>query len=177
MTIRNPNQLAAESRSAPHDWLIAIAALWLFISPWVLGFSGAVSGPANGPGVVAGSRAAWDAWIVGAVTLIIALAQARSFAPARFKDRWVEIVLAIWIFIAPWVLGFTTLPAASWDHWIVGVAVFAFAAAKYSTRRTVAAPLGSEPGLSPTSDPMASPQNQPPGNLSQPRDQRRAGGR
>ena len=42
-------------------------------------------------------------------------------------DFWQErasVVLAIWIFIAPWVLGFTHLTVASWDHWIVGVLVF-----------------------------------------------------
>ena len=36
-------------------------------------------------------------------------------------------MLGAWIFVAPWVLGFTGLVRASWDHWIVGALIFLLA--------------------------------------------------
>ncbi len=43
------------------EWITMALAVWLFISPWVLGF-------ARVP------RAAWDAWIVGVVVFLLAWA-------------------------------------------------------------------------------------------------------
>lgn len=42
------------------EFLLMALGLWVFISPWVLGFSNQ-------------SRAAWDAWISGAVIFLLAL--------------------------------------------------------------------------------------------------------
>jgi hypothetical protein len=43
-------------------------------------------------------------------------------------QEWVNLALGVWIFIAPWVLGFATggYVAAAWDHWIIGALVFIF---------------------------------------------------
>ena len=42
------------------EFLLMALGLWVFISPWVLGFSDQ-------------SRAAWDAWISGVVIFLLAL--------------------------------------------------------------------------------------------------------
>lgn len=42
------------------EWFDALVGAWTFLSPWVLGFAGLAA-------------AAWNAWIVGAVFLILAL--------------------------------------------------------------------------------------------------------
>ena len=184
MTIQNPRHVAARRESSPQDWLLVIAAIWLFISPWVLGFSGGSSG--NGPGgaVIDPSRASWNAWVVGAIVFLVAIAQATSFTPARFQERWVNAVLGIWIFVAPWALGFTSLSSASWDHWVIGAIIFILAAAKYAQTRSADVPLGSEPGLPRMSDPTVPPLEAEPGvaplaagNVNRPADQRKIGGR
>ena len=44
-------------------------------------------------------------------------------------------MLSIWIFIAPWVLGFAMLSGAAWDHWVVGVLIFLFSISVLSRAR------------------------------------------
>ena len=41
-------------------------------------------------------------------------------------------VLAVFLFISPWLVGFRVVQAASWNAWILGVAVFVFAVAAAS---------------------------------------------
>ena len=36
---------------------------------------------------------------------------------------WVNLVLAIWLFISPWVLNFAGQQRPSWDAWIIGAVV------------------------------------------------------
>jgi hypothetical protein len=103
-----------------HDWLNALLAVWLFISPWVLNFGGVVDGgSATGTAAMA-MTAAWNAWVLAVIVFILGIAAARS---PRSGPEWLNVLLGIWIFIAPWVLGFAMLPAAAWNHWIVGAAI------------------------------------------------------
>lgn len=116
---RAPGQLVESDKTmAKHDtsvqsylwpnWLTLILAVWLFISPWILRFSGT-------------PNPAWDAWIVGvvvAVVSIVALAQM-----AEWED-WVNLILGIWLFLSPWILGFTGMVNAAWCAWIVGALFF-----------------------------------------------------
>ena len=89
------------------DWFGLALGAWMFLSPWFLDFSAA-------------PYAAWNAWIVGAAVVLffaIALAYPRAW------EEWVNIVLAVWLFIAPFALGFTDLGAAAWNHWILAVLI------------------------------------------------------
>ena len=36
---------------------------------------------------------------------------------------WVNLILAVWLFISPWVLNFAGQQRPSWDAWIVGIIV------------------------------------------------------
>ncbi len=46
----------------------------------------------------------------------------------RWQD-WVSLVLGIWLFFSPWILSFySTMPAMSWNFFIVGAAFFVFGA-------------------------------------------------
>jgi hypothetical protein len=107
------------------DWANAILAIWLFISPWVISFGSDVSAPvqagAAAPVVGAVHAAAWNAWVLGVVVFLVSIS---AISRMDFWQEYVNIVLSIWIFIAPWVLGFAMLAGAAWDHWIVGVLVF-----------------------------------------------------
>lgn len=100
------------------DWLIVLLAAWLFISPWVLGFGGVVDGGTNAAGIVAaGMPAAGNAWVLGAIIFLLSLSAVSQFTSG---SEWINVLLGIWVFIAPWVLRFAGIPAASWNHWIVG---------------------------------------------------------
>ena len=96
-----------------------VLAIWLFLSPWVLHFdAGAPGEPATGAGA-----AAWNAWVLG---VVVGLVSASAIGRMEFWQERLNVVLAIWIFVAPWVLGFALLPRSSWNHWIVGVLVLGF---------------------------------------------------
>jgi len=101
------------------DWLNLALAVWLFISPWVLNFGGVVTG-AGIPGSTVAMVPAWNAWILGVIVFLIALSAVRQH---RSTPEWVNVLLGAWIIIAPWILGFSGLPTAAWDHWATGAAI------------------------------------------------------
>jgi SPW repeat len=82
------------------DWANLVCAVLLFISPWILAFSGDVT-------------AMRAAWITGVVVAIFAVAALVQFAE---WEEWASALLGLWMIVAPWVVGFAT----------VGVAVAAF---------------------------------------------------
>ena len=116
------------------DWANAIVAVWFFISPWILQFGAglAADGTAAVAPLAAVQAAAWNAWVLSVIVFLVAIS---AISRMDFWQEYVNIVLSIWIFIAPWVLGFTLLPRASWDHWIVGVLVFLLSVSVLSRAR------------------------------------------
>jgi hypothetical protein len=120
---------AGTASGSGHAWLQLILGIWLFLSPWVLGFAAALHAAApgmpNSPGAT-GSYAVWDAWILGGLVAVAALS--RIVRLALWQDH-VILVLGAWIFAAPWVLGFHHWsPVAGWDHWITGLFLFLISA-------------------------------------------------
>ncbi|ARQ14485.1 SPW repeat-containing protein (plasmid) [Rhizobium etli] len=103
--------ISSENRTA-FDVVNIVAGLALLISPWLLGFTGE-------------TYAAWNAWIAGAAIALIAAAALYAFYEA---EEWLNLVLGIWAFVAPWVLGFSAIAAAMWAHVIVGIVVAVLAA-------------------------------------------------
>lgn len=95
-----------------HDWTNLVAGAWLFITPWVFGFTGTAA-------------AAWDAWLLGAAIMIVALWALG--APESRGAEWTNAVFGAWVFLAPWILAFTGAAAAAWNAWIVGVVVVVLA--------------------------------------------------
>jgi hypothetical protein len=125
------------------NWLNVILAVWLFISPWVLGFGygGAETAPAVANGAAAvnnvAGTAAWNAWIVAVIVGLLSIAAASRFAP---WEEWVNVVLGVWLFFSPWILGYAGLYAATWNSLIVGfliagLAIWAVMAARRVTTR------------------------------------------
>jgi hypothetical protein len=108
------------------DWANAGLALWLVLSPWVLGFGGSVSTPVGATvdgdiPAVAAADAAWNAWVAGGVVFMLMLS---AIARLQLWQEWLGALIALWIFAAPWVVGFAGLNAASFDHWLVGALIF-----------------------------------------------------
>ena len=44
----------------------------------------------------------------------------------RWQD-WVNLVFGVWLFFSPWLLKYATVGTASWDAYILGVAIAFFA--------------------------------------------------
>jgi hypothetical protein len=55
-------------------------------------------------------------------------------------QSWLNLVVGIWLFISPWVLGTTSDAATAWNAWIIGVAIFVVALLASSTPASAAAP-------------------------------------
>jgi hypothetical protein len=105
------------------DWVMLALGAWLFLSPWILGFTVA---PAEGEAVASGfAAAAWNAWILGVVIAALAIWAALKFA--EWHD-WANGVLGVWLVVAPWILGFAAQTAALWNHVVVGLLIIALAA-------------------------------------------------
>ncbi len=77
---------------------------WLFISPWVLGFS--VLRPA-----------ASNAWIFGVIVAVLALAALYAY---QKWEEWLSAAIGVWVFVSPWVLGFNYDAKILWNSLIVG---------------------------------------------------------
>lgn len=107
-------------RRSPHwwDWVNVVAGIWLFVSPWVLNFTGAAAG--SPVGVAIAMTAAWNAWVLGAVVFLLALTATQRL---QSRPEWVNMLLGVWIFISPWILGFSRVLPALWDHWITGAVI------------------------------------------------------
>jgi SPW repeat len=81
-----------------------VLGAWLFISPWILGFS-ALSTPAI------------NAWVFGAIVALLALAALYAY---QKWEEWLSAAIGVWVFISPWVLGFSYDVNILWNSLIVG---------------------------------------------------------
>ena len=88
------------------DWLILIGGIWLFISPWLFGFSR--------------TNYSWDPFLMGVLLMIFSI---WAIGNRRLWEEWLTLIIGAWIFISPWVLGFAGTPD-QWNFYIVGGAVF-----------------------------------------------------
>lgn len=98
-----------------HQWRDSasfVLGVWLLASPYALGFTDV-------------TWAAWNAIALGAIIAVSALAALVAF---HEWEEWVSGILGLWLIASPWVLGFSTLALATWNHVIVGLLVTAMAA-------------------------------------------------
>jgi hypothetical protein len=102
------------------DWVKVGLGAWLFVASWVLG-------------TAANAASSWNAWLLGIG--IIAVALWALAQPEAIVAEYTNIALAVWLFIAPWVLGFAALAAAAWNAWIVAAIVGGLALAAVPTAR------------------------------------------
>ncbi len=112
------------------DWVNLILAIWLFISPWVLGFY-------YPGGAIASAAAAWNAWIFGIVVGVFSIA---ALIKVRPWEEWINLVSGAWVFISPFALAFYMgNVVAMWNSLIVGVLVFILAIWDLNTQPAVVA--------------------------------------
>jgi len=94
------------------DWLNLLLGIWLFVSPWVIGFANTDNG------------ASWNAWIIG-VAIVVFSAIAVSLPQAW--EEVINILLGIWLVVSSWVIGVVSR-ASETNAVIVGLLVVLFAA-------------------------------------------------
>jgi hypothetical protein len=89
------------------DWVNLVLGIWLFIAPFV--------------GIGAAHDAAiWNSYVCG--ILVAVFSWAALVRPQRWEE-WLNLVVGIWLIIAPFALQFTDRPGAMWNQIIVGVII------------------------------------------------------
>jgi len=100
----------AAARRRWQDWANLVLGSWIFVSPWVLDYTG--------------TTAAWNAYIMGAGIVVFAL------IAAYMPKAWEEIIntlLGIWLVASPFVLGFDAMTGIALHTVVVGILATAFA--------------------------------------------------
>jgi len=92
------------------DWVMLVLGAWLFISPfWMAAYASTQS------------VAAWNAYVLGVLVVICAW---WALAAPQTWQEWVNLVLGIWLIIAPFVLAFyRNESGAAWNSVILGVLI------------------------------------------------------
>lgn len=90
------------------DVVILLLGAWLFFSPFIMGYTATV--------------AASNALIIGVVVVLFAII---ALNDTRVWEEWVNLVLGAWLVISPFVLGYSQMEAATWNHIIVGLLIAA----------------------------------------------------
>ena len=90
-------------REAVFDAYNLAVGAFLFVSPWLLGFTR--------------ENARLDTWAVGAAIVVLSLAALVVFAE---WEEWLSLLLACWLIVSPWVLGFAHTKAM---HWAIGIGI------------------------------------------------------
>jgi SPW repeat-containing protein len=92
------------------DWTSWALGIWLLLSPWALFFDGE-------------TRAMQNALAIGTLIIVAEIVELSIF---RDWEEWINVGLAAWLLISPWVLGIAS-SAARINFIIVGVLVVALA--------------------------------------------------
>jgi hypothetical protein len=93
--------------TTPVSILNVIAGIWLIISPFVLGYTGA--------------DATWNPIVFGAAVIVLALARMAGGVQALWAS-WLNMAIGVWLFISAFWLASSS--QASWNVGILGVVVF-----------------------------------------------------
>ena len=92
------------------DWANQVLGSWLFISPWLLSYSGTI--------------AAWNACVLGAAIVVVAV------MAAHMPKAWEEMIntlIGVWLVLSPFMLGFADYKRVALHTVLIGILVTAFA--------------------------------------------------
>jgi hypothetical protein len=112
------------------DWITLLLGIWLFFSPWILGFYPVLPGPS------------WNFFLLGIAMVVFA---AFALNLRTLWEEWVNLALGIWMIISPWVLRYSANTTARDDAIVVGVIVALMSIWALAERRTPVAEIGDHP--------------------------------
>ena len=92
-----------------------IAGIWLIVAPFALAYTDTTS-------------ALWNDIIVGAVVLIFAAVRVGMPLHMQWLS-WINALLGVWLFIAPFALGYSDISSPLWNDIVLGVIVAVLAVA------------------------------------------------
>lgn len=90
------------------DVAMLILGLWLLVSPFVLQFSSYTA------------IAALNSYVFGIAVMVVA---AIALARPKMWEEQVNLAIGIWLFVAPYALGFQAESAAMVNHLILGLLI------------------------------------------------------
>ncbi len=104
-----------------------LIGIWVFVSPWIYG--------------AAVQASAWNSWIVGALVALFALIRWGSPVGARGLG-WANMLLGAWLFLSPWIFGYTAYSGRFINSLCAGVLIFVLSlyGASAAGRRMTGAP-------------------------------------
>jgi uncharacterized membrane protein HdeD (DUF308 family) len=89
------------------DWFNLVLGAWLIVAPFIgLGVNHDV--------------AAWNSYASGAVVAVFAIA---AIARPHLWEEWLNLIVGLWLIIAPFALHFTVQSAPMWNQIIVGLLI------------------------------------------------------
>jgi hypothetical protein len=88
------------------DWSVVVLGAIMLVTPFVFGETSQ-------------SVAASAAYVLGALIALAGLGNAATSRPNGLEI--VPAVLAVILFVSPWVFGFTAVTALAWSAWIVAI--------------------------------------------------------
>jgi hypothetical protein len=83
-----------------------VLGVWLFLSPWVLGYAEQYGG------------VAWNAHLLGTATVLFSVA---GLYTTRFREGLAGIAFVVWLIASPWIMGFSESTAATANAVTMGV--------------------------------------------------------
>lgn len=92
-----------------------LVGIWLIVSPFLLGYSG-------------NSTALWNDIITGAAVIIFSATQTAGASRRVTWPSWVNLLIGIWLVLAPFALGYSAATVAMWNEIISGIIIIALAA-------------------------------------------------
>lgn len=104
-----------------------LAGLWLIASPWI--YAVTPTAPVSSGGDPIG---AWNSMVVGFVVALFAVIRLAS-GHVTSPLSWVIAALGAWMIAAPWVIGYSTHAALTWNSVVVGSIVLVMAVVSAST--------------------------------------------
>jgi hypothetical protein len=93
------------------DWTNLVLGLWLFVSPWALGFTDM-------------AMPTWNAYVMGVAIMLFA---ALAIYSIKAREEWLNMVFGFWLMLSPWVMGFTAQTGPALDAVLTGALVAALA--------------------------------------------------
>ncbi len=93
-------------------WINYLLGIWLFISPWAIGY------------LSSSSTASWNACVLGVAIVVFA---AIGVLLPKVWEEVINIILGVWMVVSAWVLGFGSVRSAESNAVIVGLLVIIFA--------------------------------------------------
>ncbi|NPV88186.1 SPW repeat protein [Coprothermobacteraceae bacterium] len=85
-------------------WIVSLVGVWYLVSPWI---------------VKTAIGAMWNSIVVG----ILSATCAYYYSPEKSWQRWLGILLGIWVVIAAFIDPLKTGPGYMWNNVLVGMLI------------------------------------------------------